>query len=191
MKSSDIKEIKLRLDKGGYYILRAFLGPEERPTWNQMINSLNQSAHTKADFHVNDPFVELQVNYVIRRGVGYFYSFLDESDKYVGPLAAEIVKSLNENDLPFTMRGASIFMNLFTEDDYAKPHKDDWSNNLYIQCEGSSNWEFFENNDPTTPGILETLRPGDAVLFSGDVYHSVSANTPRASIVLRMPREGA
>lgn len=191
MKASHIEQINQALSKNTFCILKEFADKSDLPAWDDIIATLNTAAHTKADFHVNDPFVELQINHAIRRGVGYFYSFFDDSDETVWPKLSPIAEELRTHGLEFEARGASVFLNLFTEDDFAANHKDQWSNNLYIQCEGSTLWTFYDNDDRDLEKSSRILNPGDAVFFTGDVYHAVSATTPRASIVLRMPREAA
>lgn len=186
MNQDHLDLIKDTLEDNSFCALTGFLPIDQLPNWSTLLLSLNDAAHKTADFHVNDPFVETQINHVIRRGAGYFYGFFDNSDVHVKPLLSETIKTLEENDLPFF--GNSIFINLFTEDDYARPHKDDWSNNIYIQCEGTTTWRFHQGTDLDECLDTITLNPGDAVFFTGDVYHSVTADTPRASIVLRMDR---
>lgn len=187
MTPEHLEAIKAALQDNSFCFLPDFQPSDQLPNWSEIINALNQAAHTKADFHINDPFVETQINHVIRRGVGYFYGFFNNSDVHVNPKLAQTIQTLNDNGLPFF--GNSIFLNLFTEDDYARPHNDDWSHNIYIQCEGSTTWRFHQDEDPDNVLDTITLEPGDAVFFTGDTYHSVSADTPRASIVLRLDRK--
>lgn len=187
MNPDHIENIKAALAENSFCILENFAAPADLPNWSDAINSLNASAHKQADFHINDPFIETQINFAIRRGIGYFYSFFDNKDVYVQPKLEPIVKELQDNDLNFF--GNSIFINLFTEDDFARPHSDDWSNNLYIQCEGQTTWMLYEKKDSPEPSETHILSPGDAIFFTGDIIHSITADTPRASIVLRMDRK--
>jgi ectoine hydroxylase-related dioxygenase (phytanoyl-CoA dioxygenase family) len=188
MNKDQIYSIKTAMENNEFCILENFLETSRLPTWSQLINSLNDSAHKPADFHVNDPFVETQVNYAVRRGIGYFYSFFDNKDVHVQPVLDPILAELAENDLPFI--GSSVFINLVTEDEHAKPHKDAYGHSIYIQCEGTTTWRFHEPDDLDTVIGGYTLNPGDAIFFSGESWHSVYADTPRASIVIRMPHEG-
>jgi hypothetical protein len=187
MRSEHVDLIRASIQDNSFCLLENFLGPDVAISWPNVINALNDASHQDPDFHVNDPFVETQINKVIRRGAGYFYGFLDDSDVHVQPLIEPVIQELGEYGLDFF--GSIVFMNLFTQDDYAHPHKDAPSSSIYIQCEGSTTWRFY--SDPDIGSCIETLHlnAGDAVFFTGNVYHSVVANTPRASIVLRMPLE--
>ena len=187
MNSEHIDQIKRTLDENSFCLLSDFASPDQLPSWSEIIQSVNAAAQVKPDFHVNSPLVERQINSTIRRGVGYFYSFFTADDEHVYPKLKPLTDELEANDLPFF--GSSIFMNLFTEDDYASIHKDDWSNNLYIQCEGTTTWMFYTDGDSDKIIDSKKLNPGDAIFFTGDVYHSVTADTPRASVVLRMVRK--
>lgn len=186
MNIDHVDAIKEAIEDGYFCVLTEFATPStELPIWPDFIASLNKSAHTKADFHVNDPFVETQVNFLIRRGIGYFYSIFDNSDVYINEKLTPIVQELTSHELPFV--GSSIFLNLLTEDDYAHPHKDENTHNLYIQCEGSTTWTLSKDLEQLRAETY-ILNPGDAIFFTGDMFHSVSANTPRAGIALGMPR---
>jgi hypothetical protein len=187
MNENQIYSIKNAIKSEDYCFLESFIDPAKLPGWSELISSLNNSAHTKADFHVNDPFVETQVNHAIRRGIGYFYSFFDSSDVHVQPFLDPIIEEFEENGLTFI--GTSVFMNLFTEDDYAKVHRDEEGSSIYIQCEGTATWRFHKDSEGGPDSIIEgyVLNPGDAVFFTEHAYHSVTTDTPRASIVLRMP----
>jgi hypothetical protein len=187
MNENHIYSIKEAIEDNFFCALPEFIPAGQLPNWSDLINAVNEAAHKPADFHVKDPFVETQVNFTIRRGIGYFHSFFDNSSVQINSKLAPVLQELKDNGLEFF--GNSIFLNLFTEDDYARPHGDGLGNYIYIQCEGSASWMLYKNADSEDPFDTVVLSPGDAICFTGDVYHAVTANSPRASIVLRMTRE--
>lgn len=186
--SKHIEEIKFAIKSDSVCELRSFLAEDELPSWEECIMAIEEASKSKAKFVVNKPMTEYQINNAVRRGVGYFYAFPGVDDRYVVPKMEPVVKQLQAEELPFEV--ATVLINLFTEDEYATKHKDEMTHNLYIQGDGTTYWSFFGANEEIVDPVHQCrLTKGDALCFSGNIYHSVNAETPRNSVVLQIPRE--
>ena len=177
--------MKEALVNNSFCLLENFASSDELPSWSEIIQSANDSAQTTPKFHVQAPLTERQINSTICLGVGYFYSIVSEEDEHIRQKVKPLTDELGKNGLPLSV--AHAFISLFTGDESAALHNDPGSNNLYIQCEGTTKWELYASEDPSQVIYKKYLNPGEAIFFTGDVHHAVTPATPRAAILLRMP----
>ena len=183
--SSDflINEIKnVEINKTAVY-LKNFIDKDHLPKWAEILNSMYEVANNDFDEELNS-YLNKDIEYLIGELIVHkdlYFNFKSNKNivkKYfkIVPLMLEELQSLLQiNQHPFGFYGPKISLGNY----YAGFHKDNW-NGAALQCEGKAIWRLVDENGTLNQYVLE---PGDFVFFHKSLYHEISVEGPRATLL--------
>lgn len=165
---------------------------EELPPWSEFINHLSDSVQRfENEGRTSGLNKELETMYGATVTKGRYYSMsaitdvdIDELGRFKGLFPIE--EMLQEFYYPSTKYISDAFVSFITNDEYATPHQDIYTNNLFVGCQGKVQWNIYEKEGDRTPVETYVLAPGDIIYVRGEVFHEVEVLEPRASVVFRI-----
>lgn len=185
-----LDELRAKLDKRDALAthLPGFLKDSEIPTWEDFINHVDETANRpNPNSRVNNPLKQRSINSTIQTGLFYLMSEINDKDEAKFFSALKPVEDLLQQAFPDRrVQMSSAFFNLISGDADAPKHRDNTTDNFFVNCRGEVLWKLFRNREDLIPETEIRLGPGDAIFLTRDVYHEVSAPKPRASIIFRI-----
>jgi mannose-6-phosphate isomerase-like protein (cupin superfamily) len=160
------------------------------PKWDQFINHL--------DYHFNTtpegPQEESDEWHTIHNGTvaknGYYFHVRDATSGYkftFFPECKDVVDFFNEVYDEKNIDGAT-FLNIVGNGMMVPTHVDD-IDSVFWQCQGSTVWEVFLNQQDKRKGVdpVQTVlvEPGDVVVVPKGVFHGLNPHVSRAAIAFR------
>jgi len=160
------------------------------PKWDQFINHL--------DYHFNTtpegPQEESDEWHTIHNGTvakaGYYFHVRDATsgDEFTFfPECKDVVDFFNEV-YDEKANGGATFLNIVGNGMMVPTHVDD-IDSVFWQCQGSTVWEVFLNQQDKSKGVdpVQTVlvEPGDVVVVPKGVFHGLNPHVSRAAIAFR------
>jgi len=171
----------------------------DAPTWHdflQHLDAVSKREVEKVRAEGLNPKLEYTTGGIVRKGEYYSMSMIMPSDKHnyfstLLPIEKQMEENLEDSKRIAREIGEShymsdAFISFITDDEYATPHQDVYTDNFFVGCEGIVRWNIYKSAEDTEPTEVYDLKRGDAIFVRGTTFHEVQILAPRASVVFRM-----